>query len=47
MIMNKKLNILAWNVCGAANKDLFSNIKQFVDIHMPDILIDVELRVET
>lgn len=40
------MNIMAWNVRGAANTDLFSNLKQFVDIHMPDILIIVELRVD-
>lgn len=39
-------NILAWNVRGAANTELLSNVQQFVDVHKPDVLIIVETRVD-
>lgn len=44
MIVQSK--ILAWNVRGAANTELLSNVKQFVDLHRPDILIIRETRID-
>lgn len=44
MIIQNK--IFVWNVRGAANTELYSNAKQFLDVHHPDILVIMETRID-
>lgn len=39
-------NLFVWNIRGAGNPELFRNIKQFTDVHKPDVLVIVEPRVD-